>query len=343
MNKLEFPESAAMEEAFLAALHCSPLDEASRLALADWLEECNDPRAELIRLQVSLRRESVEANRLPAEARIRDILATGIRPCVPMRTNSLGMLFALVPPGTFWMGSPPEEEDRREDEPQHLVRITRPFYMGVHPVTQEQYGRVMDSHVNFFSAAGRGADRVVGLDTSSFPADSISCRRAEEFCVRLAALPAEGEKGWSYRLPTEAEWEYAARADASTGVPFHVGPTLEVSQANISWHPEGLARTCRVGSYVPNALGLFDLHGNVWEWCSDWFDEGYYGVSPVDDPQGPPESNRKVERGGSWGCMAVDCRIARRTWSGMEFAGNGLGFRVVLNWPARVVTSPPGS
>jgi uncharacterized protein (TIGR02996 family) len=332
-----------MEEAFLEALHDAPLDEASWLALADWLEEEADPCAELVRARVLLRQQTGE-RRLALEARVRRLIQAGVRPCVPMRTNSLGMSFALISPGEFLMGSPLHEADRRADETQHVVRISRPFYLGACLVTQEQFARVWGEHVNYFSAAGRGAQIVAGLDTRTFAADSIRWSMAREFCSRLGHLPAEKQKGWTYRLASEAEWEYACRADDAGEAPFHFGEKLAVKQANVSAgsgprlefpDARALGRTCAVGSYPSSAWGLFDMHGQVWEWCADWFAEDYYTVSPIEDPPGPAEGERKVQRGGSWGCHAVDCRIARRSWSSPEFSGNGLGFRVVLNWPAK--------
>ena len=214
----------------------------------------------------------------------------------PTLINSIGMDLALIRPGWFWMGSPGNEANRYADEdPRHRVEITRPFYLGVYQVTQAQYECVMGTNPSNFTARGQGAEQVKGLDTSSFPVDSVSWYDAVAFCTAMSNLPEEKAAGRSYRLPTEAEWEYACRAGAASTVPYHFGPTLSSRQANFDGsrpyaggrRGRNLRRTCAVGSYPPNAFGLHDMHGNVWEWCHDWFDVDYYAVSPAQNPPGP--------------------------------------------------------
>jgi formylglycine-generating enzyme required for sulfatase activity len=249
-------------------------------------------------------------------------------------TNSIGMKLVLIPKGKFTMGSPREETGREEDEPQHEVNLTAPFYMGAYEVTQGQYEKVMGKNPSFFSEAGpgRGKDAVKGMDTADFPVERVSWEDAVEFCKRLSGLAEEEAAGRAYRLPMEAEWEYACRAGEAT--PFHPGNTLTPQQANIS-RSGGLKRTCRVGSYKPNAWGLYDMHGNVGEWCSDWYDKDYYKGSPGQDPKGPAKGSDfglglvRVERGGSWFDSDGNCRAACRGWAPIDGGNNTIGFRVV--------------
>lgn len=252
-------------------------------------------------------------------------------------TNSIGMKLVLIPPGEFMMGSPESEERHLSHEgPQHRVRITRPFYLGVYEVTQEAYERVMGTNPSDFSRDGRDGNWVSGQDTSRFPVESVTWNDAVEFCRRLSVLPAERSAGREYRLPTEAQWEYACRAGTTT--PFHFGSVLNGRQANCGGNnPYGtsekgpyLRRTTTVGSYSANGFGLYDMHGNVWEWCSDWYDENYYANSPVDDPQGPASGLHRVSRGGGWLSYAWGCRSADRY--GLTSGGGyiGIGFRLAL-------------
>jgi len=249
-------------------------------------------------------------------------------------TNSIGIRLALIPPREFLMGSPKSEEERREDEYQHRVRIMKPFYLGIYEVTQAEYERVMKENPSWFSTGGDGKDEVSGFNTSRFPVEYVSWEDAVAFCRRLSAMPEELQAGRVYRLPTEAEWEYACRAGTTT--PFHFGSELNGGEANCYGSaPYGttekgpyLKRTTTVGSYAPNAFGLFDMHGNIWEWCRDRYDEEYYRSSPVDDPQGPEGSTDRVRRGGSWDFLSAGCRSAQRNWSGPVSRGYDLGFRV---------------
>src|SRR5262249_1832470 len=146
-----------------------------------------------------------------------------------------------IPAGEFLMGSPDSDPEAREDEkPQHRVRITRPFYLGVHEVTQEEYQRVMGGNGCFFSPTGAGKDKVAGLNTARFPAEQVRWHDAAPFSRKLPELPAERHAGRAYRLPTEAEWEYACRAGTTT--PFHTGDSLSSFQANFNGsYPYGKA------------------------------------------------------------------------------------------------------
>jgi formylglycine-generating enzyme required for sulfatase activity len=228
------------------------------------------------------------------------------------------------------------------------VEITRPFYLGVSAVTQEEYQRVMGGNPSYFAPSGGGSGKVGGVDTRHAPVEQVSWQDAVEFCRRLAELPEEKRLGQSYRLPTEAEWEYACRGGHlfNQSVPFYLDqPSQSISsrQANFNGnapHSGGakgpfLERTTPVGSYPANALGLIDMHGNVWEWCADWFDPGYYQVSPKRDPSGPPNSsnNNRVLRGGSWLYSGQYLRAAYRGRNEPGNRSDGIGFRVVLALP----------
>lgn len=165
-------------------------------------------------------------------------------------TNSIGMKLALIPAGEFQMGSPVGEQGRTDDEHQHRVRITRPFYMGIYPVTQAEYKLVMGSTPSYFSSVAGGKDKIGKQDTSRFPVERVSWNNAQDFCRHLRQ-----KEGKIYRLPTEAEWEYACRAGTKTV--FHFGDSLSSAQANFNGTcPYGsaekgayLGRTCVVGSY----------------------------------------------------------------------------------------------
>jgi formylglycine-generating enzyme required for sulfatase activity len=266
-------------------------------------------------------------------------------------TNKLGMKLSLIPPGEFEMGSPGSEADRSTDEHLHRVRISRPYYLGVYEVTQEEWESVMGSNPSWFSRSGDGKNDVSGLDTSRFPVESISWEEASEFCRKLSAR--EGEL---YRLPTEAEWEYACRGGVKSA--YYFGDDRSQLQtyawfANNSgrstldsdklWEtyrttPQKylealLANQCHphlVGAKKPNPFGLYDMHGNVWEWCRDYYAKDYYQSAPSTDPENttPDKDSYRVCRGGSWFSNARDSRSAYRSWSTATNRGSNIGFRV---------------
>jgi formylglycine-generating enzyme required for sulfatase activity len=248
---------------------------------------------------------------------------------LPQMENSAGMKLVRIPAGKFWMGSSVKRGNRMDNEfPRHEVEITRAFYMGVHEVTQQQYQTVMGNNPSWFSATGGGKDKVQGLDTSDFPVESVSWIDAVNFCKKLSGLPAERKAGRTYRLPTEAEWEYACRAGTAT--PYHFGRFLSDRLANAG---SALGRTCPVGSYPPNAWGLHDMHGNVAEWCADVFNPAYYSKSPARDPQGPKGSGPRVLRGGGFAGKEKDqhARSAYRARRPPTQAIPGTGFRVAVD------------
>jgi formylglycine-generating enzyme required for sulfatase activity len=225
--------------------------------------------------------------------------------------GSLGMGFAWCPPGTFLMGSPRGsfwmgrggEEGRGVDETQHQVTLTKGFYLGVHEVTQAQWQAVMGSNPSHF----KGDD---------LPVEQVSWVDCHAFCQKLAA-----RDGGRYRLPTEAEWEYACRAGTTT--PFHFGQRISTGQANYKGR-----KTTPVGSFPANAWGLLDMHGNVWEWCQDWY--GPYPSGDIKDPQDSNNGDARVVRGGSWLNDPRWCRSANRHQGAPGFRGLNFGCRVVL-------------
>src|SRR5262249_55065038 len=232
----------------------------------------------------------------------------------------------------FLMGSPMTEvgrgtpADRFPDQAQREVEIKAGYAIGVYPVTQAQYRQVMGINPSRFSPRGAHADKVTDLITDDFPVEGVSWEEAMEFC-RIVSLLAVRDKGWVVDLPTEAEWEYAYRAGTTT--PFYQGNTLSSRQANLNGTlPYGgaekgpnLGRTTKCGSYPANAWGLYDMNGNVFQWCKDPFEQN----SPF--PLFIPELVNHVARGGSFATGAVACRAAaRRSNPSLE----QLGFRVVV-------------
>ncbi len=251
-------------------------------------------------------------------------------------TNSIGMKLVRIPAGEFLMGSANSDPGAREDErPRHRVRISKPFYMGLYEVTQAEFENLMGTNPSMFTKTGLLKDAPEELDVSRLPVENVTWYAAVDFCRRLSGLPAEKKAGRVYRLPTEAEWEYACRA-ATTTV-FHFGDTLSSTQANFNGeHPFGsvekgpfLNRTATVGSYKPNAFGLYDMHGNLHEWCTDRFDRDYYRESPPTDPKGPQQGTYRVIRGGDWYSDGRDCRSAFRYADVPEGQFYALGMRVV--------------
>ena len=238
-------------------------------------------------------------------------------------TNSIGMKLVLIPKGTFMMGSPGGEQGRYESEVQHEVTLTKDFYLGVTELTQAQYEKVIGKNPSHF----RG-NKVQG-DSGSHPVEQVSNNDAVEFCRRLSELPEEKKAGRVYRLPTEAEWEYACRAGSKSAYSFGHGSN---SLGDYAWYEENSnAQTHSVGQKKPNAWGLYDMHGNVWEWCSDWHSK--YSKEAVIDPAGPKTGKDRLCRGGSWYYAAAFCRSAIRSRGLPTDKDFNNGFRVALSVP----------
>jgi formylglycine-generating enzyme required for sulfatase activity len=238
------------------------------------------------------------------------------------------MEFASIPPGSFMMGSPDEEANRDADEgPQHQVTISRGYYLGRYEVTQRQWIAVMGSNPSVFRQS------VEGEDPLDRPVDSVSWQDAQRFIERLHVLGLG-----RFRLPTEAEWEYAARAGTTSPYAF----SSDVHQ--FAWaNSRSMARTHPVGQKGSNAWGLSDMHGNVWEWCSDWY--APYTADRAVDPTGPPSGKDKVFRGGSWYDFPYVLRSANRHRHAPDLGFTSIGFRLVLDPPIadeRVANLPGG-
>ena len=271
-------------------------------------------------LNLELRTPSAMVSEAQAQALAEAARGGAEAPAAPEKVLALGggveMAFALVPAGAFRMGSPQEEEGHNDDEILHEVRISRAFYLGRHPVTQAQYQAIVGSNPSYF----QGPD---------LPVEMVSWFDAVAFCELLSE-----RLGRKFRLPTEAEWEYACRAGTASA--FHGGEGLTTAEANFDGKftygagapGETRWRTTPVGGFPANAWGLSDLHGNVWEWCSDWY--GEYGTDPVADPAGPGSGDIRILRGGSWFHGPADTRSAQRDALDPGRRHSIYGFRVVL-------------
>jgi formylglycine-generating enzyme required for sulfatase activity len=232
----------------------------------------------------------------------------------PIYINSLGQTFNLLPAGTFTMGSPSDEPGRNSNEgPQYQVTLTQPFYMQTTEVTQAQWEAVMGSNPSSFV-------------WPTYPVENVSWNDIQTF---ITEMNKRGEG--TYSLPTEAQWEYAARAGSTTA--FYNGGITELNCGYdpnldaIGWYCYNSSKTHPVAQKAPNAWGLYDMSGNVSEWCQDWY--GTYPPEPVTDPTGPSSGSSRVLRGGDWNWHARDCRSAYR---GYHSPGNryyDVGFRLL--------------
>jgi formylglycine-generating enzyme required for sulfatase activity len=258
-------------------------------------------------------------------------------------SNSIGMKLVLIPAGEFLMGSP--GEGHSGEQPQHPVRIGRSFYLGAYEVTQRQFLTEMGYNPSWFSSDGGGASRLSGRSTERHPIENVSWLEAVAFCNKLSENEGlkpfylvDGETprvidwaGPGYRLPTQAEWEYACRGGSRTQ--YSYGDEA-AGLGRYAWYLQNAGgRSHPVGEKAPNGFGLFDMHGNVWEWCWDWSDEGYYAHSPREDPAGPEVGTLRVTRGGSWkaGAGPQNCRSASFAGGAPGYRIDDLGFRVARN------------
>jgi serine/threonine protein kinase/formylglycine-generating enzyme required for sulfatase activity/Leucine-rich repeat (LRR) protein len=274
-------------------------------------------------------------------------------------TNRIGMQFILIPPGEFTMGSPPAEIDAvlpfafdnnfwadsiRSEAPEHKVILTQPFYLGIHEVTQGQYQQVMEANPSRFAPTGTLKDQVAGMDTAKHPVEMVVWLDAVEFCSRLnqkelpaprAAPTATQADPSGYRLPTEAEWEFACRAGTTTRC------WLGNDRADliaVGWFAATSGgRTHAVGELPANPFGLFDMHGNVMEMLRDWSDPTYYAQfqdQPAVNPLGPETGSQRVLRGGNWSWHPFGGRSANRGQVPPDRAEHTRGFRAALSWEA---------
>ena len=306
-------------------------------------------------------------------------------PAAATLTNTLGMQMVRIPAGEFLMGGDAGEaelarhfpayerarlRDLADEAPVHRVRLTRPFYMARHEVTVGQFRRFVEAsgHVpesiadgtggygynpRYDPASTRRGDAFEGRDPRYSWHDPGFAQGDEHPVVNVTWNDAQALAAWlsrterrRYRLPTEAEWEYACRA--GTRSHFHSGdePASLAGVANVfdadaavnwpAWRAfalpqhDGFAFTAPVGRFAPNAFGLHDMHGNVWEWTADWHDDSYYARSPQDDPPGPAEGTVKVRRGGSWHTWPLYARCGYRNWNAPDTRYTLVGIRLVM-------------
>jgi uncharacterized protein (TIGR02996 family) len=311
------PAPEALEQAFLDDIVAHPDDPSLWLILSDWLDERNDSRAELVRLTWQLQYEPDHADFASRQTRLQALLAGGMVPVRPRRTVA-DIEFAWIPPGTFLMGSAAEEPGHQNDETQHRVTLTRGFLLGVTPVTQAQWQFARGDNPSSFKGTTR-------------PVEQVSWDDCQDFCAKLGA-----KTGQRFRLPTEAEWEYACRAGTTSL--FHFGSIISTDLANydgdrvFAGSRKGAKRgvtTTLVRTFPANAWGLYDMHGNVLEWCADWY--GKYRLREKRDPAGAKTGEQRVLRGGSWVSDPCFCRAADRFKFPPDTGQNNvLGCRVVL-------------
>jgi formylglycine-generating enzyme required for sulfatase activity len=241
---------------------------------------------------------------------------------LPTEINSIGQRLITIPAGRFLMGSELGEDDER---PVREVTISRPFQLSATEVTQGQWKTVMGTE------PWKGKSDVIEGD--SYPATYVNWEDAMDFCRTISRLSEEKISGRVYRLPTEAEWEFASRGGIVAEYSFGDSATILDSfgwyAENSDGHPQAAGRK------MPNAFGLFDMHGNVWEWCSDWYDDKHYGSALRTDPQGPSSGLLRIVRGGAWSVGVAACRSAIREGSNPAFRVSNRGFRVATNSSGR--------
>lgn len=251
--------------------------------------------------------------------------------------KEINLEMVKCPAGSFMMGSPRDEYIRTSvlwdefidhkklfgfgyNEKLHHITLTKPFYIGRYEVTQEQYSSLM----------GKNPSKFVGANN---PVEQVSYNDAKDFCDKLnlkylKILP----QGYKFDLPTEAQWEYACRAGTSTSLNLGENITSEESCKNLDklgwYNGNSDKKTHPVGLKKPNAWGIYDMHGNVWEWCRDWYDE--YPEKDIQDPTGANSGSLRVDRGGGWLNFALGCRSANRSFNNPSGRSNDLGFRVAL-------------
>jgi len=232
-------------------------------------------------------------------------------------TNDFGMMFVYIRPGTFVMGSPENETCRASDEIQHTVSLTQGYYLQTTEVTQGQWKAVMGNNPSSFSNCG-----------DDCPVEQISWEDAQKFIQKINLH----EKFNWYHLPTEAQWEYACRAGSTTalanGVLVETECSYDTNLNEVGWYcGNANTKTYPVAQKKANAWGLFDMHGNVFEWCQDWY--GDYPTNSVTDPLGPSVGSSRLLRGGSWSSEARFCRSSRRGSSNPNYRGSGVGLRLL--------------
>jgi uncharacterized protein (TIGR02996 family) len=311
-----------LEHGFLDDIVAHPHDSGLWLIFADWLEENNDPRGELVRLWRLLLQEPSHRQIRARRKRFGKLFASGVTLPLPRYTNPLGMEFVWVPSGKCWLGG---GSGKPGDE--HAV-FPEPFWMGVYLVTQKLWREVMPRRKvpSDFSRRGAQADMVRHLsaqEIAQFPVECVSWEDAHQFLAILNER--EPDTGWTYCLPTSAEWEFAVRSPVTCKQDcafsyYFATPTNDLSSTEANFdgnHPVGqgikgpyLERPCPVGSFAPNRLGLYDLHGNMWEWTMDG------------------EGSIRIRRGGSWHAAGMTCSAGEHETVSVTLRYDRQGFRV---------------
>jgi formylglycine-generating enzyme required for sulfatase activity len=324
---------------------------------------CSTLRTTPVNAEQTMPLPSLVAARLSAEpAREQDESRERRRDKLDVMTNSIGMEFVLIPDGDYMRGSPGTERGRVRyvEGPQRRIWITEPFYLGVYEVTVGQFRQFVED-ADYQTEPERDGEGGWGwnqakqqfedrslkytwrnpgfLQTDSHPVVNVTWNDAVAFCQWLSEV-----EGKEYRLPTEAEWEYACRAGTTTAYYHGDDPAGLAQVGNVAGVParttfpgdaavsprDGYVATLPVGRFRDNEFGLHDMHGNVWEWCADWYDLGYYGRSPEENPSGAAYGSLRVSRGGSWNIGPRSCRSASRNAFGPGTRSHDLGFRVAL-------------
>lgn len=301
-----------LERAFHEDIVAHPDDPTPWLILADWLQEQDDPRGELVRLWQSMRLEPQHADAQSRRERMNELFEQGVTLSQPRYTNTIGMEFVWVSPGVFWMGGSDGVPATRQ------LTVASPYWMSLYPITQHQWQTLQGNNPCYFSRSGPGASQVSELtdaELARFPVEQVSF---EETALFLRSLnEREQSLGWSYRLPTEMEWEFACRSpvhcaeDCSYSYYFAM-PTNTLNPADGNYTDSGLMRPTPVGSYRPNRLGIYDLHGTIDEWCPD-----------------PESPSYGLVRGGSWNDFGFRCTAAVRYHFAVDRHYNSMGFRPV--------------
>ncbi|MGD0090939.1 MAG: SUMF1/EgtB/PvdO family nonheme iron enzyme [Planctomycetota bacterium] len=295
-----------------------------------------------------------------AEVQKRPSQPQGLEPAISLGLgNGVKLELVLIPAGKFVMGSPETEKDRRNDETQHEAEISQPFYMGKYEVTVAQFGRFVEATAyqteaeRDGEAAGLDGHKRVKVNGANWrkqvfeqgaehPVCEVSWNDAKAFCEWLSS-----RSGKKVGLPTEAQWEYAARAGTTTAYPWGDNPddgkgwgnaadqtakqAFNLKSEEVFNWDDGYAFTAPVGKFRPNAFGLYDTMGNVWEWCEDWY--GEYAAGRATDPAGPATGTCRVLRGGSWFNSSSTCRSAYRSWVNPDYRNSNSGFRTVVKAP----------
>ena len=352
--------------ALVGLLNSAPAKDPDAERIAALVRQLGDPRyarreaagKELLALgekAVPAVREAMTDRDAEVGRRAREVILGILRAYTTSKSTGLEM--AVIEDGRFDMGSLRTEYGHRPEELVRTVRLTRPFLLGKFEVSQAEYEKVMKANPSWFNQTGGGSDRVVSVDTARLPVERVTWFDALEFCNKLSELDGYAPYytltdvkreqdsirdakvavagGPGYRLPTEAEWEYACRSWTVT--PFHFGHSATGKEANLRPGPStgyggpgwtAANRTTRCGAYPGNARGLYDMHGNVAEWCWDWFASDYPRKSPETDPAGPETGTHRVLRGGSWTAYERNARSAGRFYLAPGERDNFTGFRV---------------